>query len=87
MKVREIAVQTKYEYLIFEKAAQQPAKTSAWECKNAKSGTVLGIVKWYGPWRRYCYFPTVQAVYSAGCLNDITHFIEQLKNEKGVELK
>ena len=70
---------TKYEYLTFEKTAQQPPKTSAWECKNAKSGTVLGIVKWYGPWRQYCYFPTVQAFYSAGCLKDVAQFIGQLK--------
>lgn len=74
-------MQTKYDYLIFEKAAQQPAKTSAWDCKNAKSGTVLGTVKWHAPWHQYCYFPTVQAVYSAGCLKDITHFMGQLKNE------
>jgi hypothetical protein len=71
-------MQTKYEYLTFEKAAQQPPKTSVWECKNAKSRAVLGEVKWFGPWRRYCYFPTVQAVYSAGCLNDISHFMGQL---------
>jgi hypothetical protein len=76
-------MQTKYEYLVFEKAGQQPPKTSAWDCKNAKSGTVLGMVKWYGPWRQYCYFPTAQAVYSAGCLNDITQFMGQLK-KKGV---
>jgi hypothetical protein len=71
-------MQTKYEYLTFEKTAQ-PGKTTVWDCKNSRSGTVLGIVKWYSPWRQYCYFPTVQAVYSTGCLNDITHFIGQLK--------
>lgn len=75
-------MQTKYKYLVFEKSAHQLPKTSVWECKNAKRGTVLGIVKWYSPWRQYCYFPTVQAVYSAGCLNDISHFIGQLKENK-----
>jgi len=72
-------MQTKYEYLVFEKAGQQPPKTSVWECKNTKSGTVLGIVKWHSAWRQYCYFPTVQTVYSARCLKDITDFIGQLK--------
>ena len=76
-------MKTKYEYLIFEKAAQQPPKTSIWECKNAKSETVLGIVKWYGAWRQYCYFPTVQAVYSAGCLKDIVDFIGQIDKAGG----
>ncbi len=76
-------MQTRYEYLVFEKAAQQPPKTSSWECKNIRSGTMLGVVKWYGSWRQYCYFPTVQAVYSAGCLKDIADFLEQLNKGEG----
>jgi len=75
-------MQTKYEYLLFEKAAQQPLKTSVWECKNAYSGTVLGIVKWYSGWRQYCYCPTVHTVYGPGYLKDITDFMGQLKEEK-----
>lgn len=75
-------MRTKYKFLLFEKADKQPTRTQVWECKNAKSGNVLGLVKWYGPWRQYCYFPVVQAVYSDGCLNDITHFIGQLKGER-----
>jgi hypothetical protein len=72
-------MKTRYEYLVFEKAAQQPPKTSAWECKNIHSGTVLGEVKWYSGWRQYCYFPIIQAIYSAGCLRDIDNFMGQLK--------
>ena len=71
-------MKTRYKFLIFEKAKEQPPKTERWECKNARNGTVLGEVKWYGPWRQYCYFPIVQAVYSNGCLKDIAHFIGQL---------
>lgn len=72
-------MQTEYKYLVFVKSDKKPGKTSVWECRNAKSGTTLGLVKWYGAWRQYCYFPVVQAVYSAGCFDDITHFIRQLK--------
>ena len=42
----------------------------------------LGIVKWYGPWRRYCYFPHGIEIYSAGCLADIQDFINQLMKER-----
>ena len=72
---------TQYKYLTFIKEAQ-PGKTSVWQCCNTKSGTSLGIVKWFGDWRQYCYFPTVQAVYSAGCLRDIADFMEQLRRER-----
>ena len=72
-------LKTDYQYLIFVEVPNPGRKTSVWECRNKNSQTVLGTVSWYGPWRQYCYFPSIQAVYSAGCLQDITHFINQLK--------
>jgi len=49
-------------------------------CRNTKSGEQLGKVKSYPRWGRYCYFPTTQAVYSADCLRDIAHFLEQVNS-------
>jgi hypothetical protein len=66
-----------YQFIHFVKITVGPK--SDWSCRNNRSGEELGQVKWYQPWRQYCYFPTVQAVYSTGCLNDIRDFIEQLK--------
>jgi hypothetical protein len=51
-------------------------KTQSWNVCNKQHGDKLGIIKWYGPWRQYCYFPTIQAVYSTGCLQDINNFIK-----------
>ena len=70
-------MKTEYEYLLF---TEQPAlgKTTKWNCQNKRSGTVLGGIHWEGGWRQYCYYPTVAAVYSAGCLLDIANFIKQL---------
>ena len=71
-----------YEYVHFEKTEDKP-KTSVWSCQNKKSNDELGIVKWYAAWRGYCYFPTVQAVYSAGCLADIQDFIGVQMSKRG----
>jgi hypothetical protein len=71
-------MQTDYQYLVFVEVENPGGKTQIYECRNKRSQTVLGIVKWYSTWRQYCYFPMVQAVYSAGCLNDIAGFIKQL---------
>jgi hypothetical protein len=68
-------IKMKYEYINLT-PVETKKKTGTWKCSNNKSGDELGIVKWYAPWRQYCYFPTTQAVYSRGCLADITHFIE-----------
>lgn len=67
-------METKYTFVHFIKVDQKP-KTSVWSCRNNRSNNELGEVKWHGPWRQYCYFPTVQAVYSAGCLRDIKDFV------------
>ena len=66
-----------YQYINFKLIEQKP-KTGVYQCCNKGSGNELGIVKWYPPWRKYCYFPTVQAVYSKGCLEDINDFISKV---------
>ncbi len=59
-----------YEFIVF-RLLERKAKKSIWACLNKNSETPLGEVRWYGAWRQYCYFPTTQAIYSAGCLADI----------------
>ena len=39
-------------------------------------------MKWYPSWRQYCYFPTIKAVYSKGCLDDIGDFIKQISVQR-----
>lgn len=72
-------MKTEFQYIHF---VQQPSKgiTSVWSCRNIHHGEELGIIKWHNAWRQYCYFPTVQAVYSAGCLKDIVEFIGMLSD-------
>jgi len=74
-------MKTEYQYIRFVELAAT-GKTRKFSCQNIRSGAELGRVQWYGAWRRYCYFPTVQAVYSASCLADIQHFIGQLEDER-----
>ena len=71
-------MKTEYKYIHFVKIVDKP-KTSVWSCRNNATRGVLGEVRWYPGWRQYCYFPTTQAVYSAGCLADIQDFIIALK--------
>lgn len=71
-------MKTEYQYIRFEKVAEKP-KTAVYACLNIHSGDELGEVKWYGPWRQYCFFPAVLlAVFNVSCLQDICHFIKQL---------
>ena len=73
---------TEYEF-IYMRQLPKPAKrkTFIWTVYNKRSNATLGEISWYPPWRQYAYLPTGFTVYSAGCLADIQHFIEQLKEK------
>lgn len=40
--------------------------------------TFLGDVRWYAPWRQYCFLPEDDCVFSKGCMADINDFITKL---------
>ena len=79
-----------YKYIRFVRIAEKP-KTSVWSCRDLNN-IELGQVKWYAPWRQYCYVATSkssevtpsQAVYTDVCLRDIDSFIQLVKNARKV---
>jgi hypothetical protein len=53
-----------------------PAKlTKRWAVRPKDDG-YLGMVSWYGPWRKYCFFPMGNTVYEQVCLREIADFCE-----------
>lgn len=72
-----IKLKTKFQFINFVEIERKP-KTKVWLCRNNRSSDELGVVKWYPGWRQYCYFPSCKAVYSKGCLDDISEFMGQL---------
>jgi hypothetical protein len=84
-------IQLVYKYIYFENITSlynihRKRKTEVYRCCNKNSGDILGEVKWYSPWRQYCFF-VEDAIFSKGCLKDITNFINKLmenrKNKNG----
>jgi len=49
-------------------------KTKVWEVES-RSGASLGEVKWYAPWRRYCFEP-LSCILDPSCLRVISFFCE-----------
>ena len=50
----------------------------------------LGLLKWYSPWRKYCFFPEDGTVFDARCLKQIAEWITELNKrhkERLLELK
>jgi hypothetical protein len=62
------------------------AKTDTWHVWSLKEPRAhLGIVKWYGGWAKYVFFPGAATLYEEDCLRDLAAFIEAetLKQRKG----
>ena len=66
------------EYLTIQYAGDSPSgKTSTWEVIAVRNGALLGVVRWFGRWRQYAFFPEPGTIYSAGCMADVEAFISE----------
>jgi len=62
-------------YLYFKVVEEKP-KTFVWGVYTKQGDELLGQIKWYAPWRQYCYFDFC-SVMAKSCLRDISNFIEE----------
>jgi len=54
--------------------------TQIYTVYNSKD--ILGDVRWYAPWRRYCFIPkSLPTVFDAGCLHEIREHLIRLTDE------
>ena len=60
---------------IFIELAHKGEKTCKFYVINRKSENVIGEIKWYGPWRQYCFFPVIGSVFNPDCMDFICEFI------------
>lgn len=71
-----------YEYFVVRTEPLQPGrKTHDYSVINRTSGETIGTIKWYGPWRQYCFFPAAGSVWSSGCLADIQTAVKRIREE------
>lgn len=68
-----------YKYISFT-LAEEKAKTKVFDCKNIKSGLLLGRVGWFNTWRQYCFspVPNEHTIFNKECLDNISEFLNNL---------
>ena len=71
----------KYKYIHMKEICKKP-KTTVYGVYSNSGGTYLGKIEWYNHWRQYCFMPTIDTVFSVGCLEDINAFIRGLKEAR-----
>ena len=68
--------------ITFAEIEKKP-KTSVYSVDSVSSGERLGIVKWYGPWRKYCFLPEDETLWDHSCLESVKIFMINLMNARG----
>lgn len=75
---------TKYKWIEFIKT-HSTGKTESFDCYNHEFGSFLGVVKWYGSFRKYSFFPQPNIVFESTCLKDIADFLDKLMLERKIQ--
>lgn len=65
-------------YLNFLLLERKP-KTSVVDVISKLYGFRLGIIRWYGAWRQYAFFPEEGTIFNVECLDDIQSYIKGLR--------
>jgi hypothetical protein len=57
-------------------------KTRIIAVMNIHHEQIIGMIKWFGRWRQYCFFPSTETVWNINCLNDVNSVITMLADER-----
>jgi hypothetical protein len=68
------------EFRFVETTSKKDAKTKTWVLMV--NGSDSGILKWYFPWRQYCYFPNGFLTHDAIEVHEIFDFIIKQKEAR-----
>ena len=79
----EIIHETKYLYFS-EEPKRDNRKTKFIAVINKSSGDLIATIEWYGAWRQYCFFPSLEfdTVWNNTCLTEILFVINKLMKER-----
>lgn len=61
-------------YMFLEKpTSSESGKTQLWWVLDRYNNS-LGLIKWFGRWRCYAFFPEDQTVFNAACMQELAGF-------------
>lgn len=72
---------TKLSFVTIRGCLTASGKTWVWLVENSRNGGLVGIIKWFGKWRKYAFFPEAETCFEEVCLREIAEFIEARTRE------
>lgn len=69
-------------YFIIIESKQENKKTNIYYIyADEDKEILLGRIKWYGPWRKYCFYPEDNIVWDNKCLTELVEYLNELNYE------
>lgn len=73
---------------IREAGLSDTGKTAIWEVMNIRDSTLCGEVRWYGGFRKYCFYPADDSMlYDSDFLRLVADHLDKVNREHGENLK
>lgn len=72
-------------YITLQQDESFNGKTKKFFVFSKLSHAYLGIIKWYSPWRRYCFFPDTDTLYDRFCMVEISQALHDLMQQRNVK--
>lgn len=61
---------------------ESKGKTRVIGVMNKNHQEIIGMIKWFGRWRQYCFFPSPNTIWNPDCLASVNEVIALLMNER-----
>lgn len=68
------------EYLRFQ-LSHDTGRTQVW-LVSSRYGDPLGVIKWFGRWRQYAFFPEEGTIFNTDCMQTIIENIAWLMDQR-----
>lgn len=69
------------EYFSIIKEKLDGRKTPILHICSKLSNDEIGIIKWYGAWRKFCFFPNPDTIWDEKCLTKLNNFLIQYNKD------
>src|SRR5580698_6590438 len=81
-KIQSYKMEFTGKWIEFKELQDRKTKTKFFYVNNKQTGNAIGVIKWYGGFRQYSFFPLENIVFEKQCLRDISTFLQLLMDER-----
>lgn len=78
--MNEIKTNYKSDYFYITEEILPNRKTPIYNIIN-NNNLKIGQIRWYGPWRKFCFYPDSDTIWDNKCLQDVLNIINDYNSK------